>query len=313
MTKVKHGVRQGSILGPLLFRIYINDIVKSSPKLEFLLFADDTSIFLSHRDPKELRKILNIELCHVSDWLKSNKLSLNVAKSNFLHFRNKNDTNNQRIKLFIDKSEIEEKEFAKYLGIIIDNKLTFAQHIDYLETKLNKGNAIIAKLRHFSPETVVRNLYFAHIQSHLNYGLLIWGNAAITHLNKLKKSQEKAIKIMTFKNKHDIVVPRLFKNVDILPMNFMKSLNSGLFIWKIQNNILPNCTLKLPALNGVNKNPRDSLKLIIPFRNTEFGKRTIFYIGIKEWNKIPNEIKSLTSLNLFKKNYKKYLITNLTK
>ena len=118
---------------------------------------------------------------------------------------------------------------------------------------------------------------------------------------------------MTFKNKHDIVVPRLFKNVDILPMKFMKSLNSGLFIWKIQNNILPNCTLKLLALNGVNKNPRDSLKLIIPFRNTEFGKRTIFYNGIKEWNKIPNEIKSLTSLNLFKKNYKKYLITNLTK
>ena len=135
------------------------------------MFADDTSIFLSHRDPKELGKILNIELCHVSDWLKSNKLSLNVAKSNFLHFRNKNDTNNQPIKLFIDKSEIEEKEFAKYLGIIIDNKLTFAQHIDYLKTKLNKGNAIIAKLSHFSPETVVRNLYFAHIQSHLNY---IW-------------------------------------------------------------------------------------------------------------------------------------------
>ena len=87
---IKHGVPQGSILGPLLFLLYINDIAESSRILDFYLFADDTTIFHSDKDPRKLEQTLNTELSHVSKWLIANKLSLNVGKSNFLLFRQTN-------------------------------------------------------------------------------------------------------------------------------------------------------------------------------------------------------------------------------
>ena len=141
--KIKHGVPQGSILGPLLFLLYINDIANCSSILTFYLFADDTTIFLSHKDPKELEKILNEELLHVSNWLIANKLSLNVGKSNLLVFRRKN-THVPLLNININGLAVEEKDYAKYLGVLIDNKLSFEKHIEHVNGKLTKGNAILS-------------------------------------------------------------------------------------------------------------------------------------------------------------------------
>ena len=116
-NKITHGVPQGSILGPLFFLLYINDIALSSPMLSFYLFADDTTIFLSDKNVKNLEEILNRELVNVSHWLVANKLSLNVKKSNVLLFRTKNNKNTLNINLMLNGIPIEEKLEAKYLGV----------------------------------------------------------------------------------------------------------------------------------------------------------------------------------------------------
>ena len=125
-STIKHGVPQGSILGPLLFLLYINDIVLSSKRLQFLLFADDTSIFATGDSYSEVRTVLNDDLNNVSNWLKANKLSLNIKKSNALNFKNRTTpskgTSEKKIEIKIDGNLIEEKEFVKYPGVIIDNK-----------------------------------------------------------------------------------------------------------------------------------------------------------------------------------------------
>ncbi len=170
-----------SVLGPLLFLLYINDIASSSKILKFHLFADDTSIFYSHRELLILETTINKEMKNVSDWLIANKLNLNVKKSNFVLFRSKMHKRQDKINISINNEVLEEKIFAKYLGVLIDNKLSWEQLIDHVNLKLSKGIGILAKLRHFLSENILKNLYNEFIQPHIDYGLVLWGNALDTH------------------------------------------------------------------------------------------------------------------------------------
>ena len=116
---------KGSILGPILFLIYINDIQKASKKLNFFLFADDTSTYFSDKDLTLIEKTYNEELKKVSRWLVANKLSLNVSKSNMILFKPNNSKTNKCINLQINNERVNEKENTKYLGIFLDQKLSW--------------------------------------------------------------------------------------------------------------------------------------------------------------------------------------------
>ena len=140
------GVPQGSILGPLLFIIYINDIVNSSPLLNYIMFADDTNIFYSHKSIDTFNNILNIKLIKVSEWFKSNKLSLNISKTNFIHFRNHNSPR-VNCNLFIDNLTITEKTSTKFLGVTIDSNLRWNEHIRNIHTTVSRNTGILYKLK----------------------------------------------------------------------------------------------------------------------------------------------------------------------
>ena len=136
---VKCGVPQGSVLGPLLFLLYINDIILSSNICKFTLFADDTSLFYSHESKEEGAKILNDELSKIADWLAANKLSLNVSKSKLLIFSNKHtfkDDDTVPSGISINGKMLKEVDHAKYLGALIDNKLNWFYQINSVNLKL---------------------------------------------------------------------------------------------------------------------------------------------------------------------------------
>ena len=136
----KFAVPQGSVLGPLLFLLYINDMPFSSNILKFHLFADDTSIFFSHKNLSQLQLIVNDELSKVSDWLVANKLTLNVDKSNFLIISPliKNKTN--EIKLAINNKLIAQKDCIKYLGVLLDKDISWKQHIQQVNRNIMPKN-----------------------------------------------------------------------------------------------------------------------------------------------------------------------------
>ena len=303
------GVPQGSVLGPLLFLLYINDIVSSSNILKFQLFADDTCIFYSNRNRDILESTLNTELNKVSDWLIVNKLSLNVSKSNALTFRAKNANDLPLLNLTINNEKIEEKTSAKYLGVLFDNKLTWKSQIDQISKKLIKNNALLAKLRHFVSNDKLRTIYNALIQPHIDYGLVSWGAAADANLNKISLLQRKAIRIITFKKQEDDSAP-LFKQEKLLPLNKCAILQNCKFIWKFVNSQLPASINSLFITHQIHYASRhvNELKFNLPYKRTSLGTSFLFYSGIKNWNNLPLSVKSTKSLNNFKNKLKTLLL-----
>ena len=303
---IKHGVPQGSVLGPLLFLLYINDITESSEILQFFLFADDTTIFYSDKTTPETESLLNLELSKVADWLAANKLSLNVGKSNFLHFHHGN-CKKEPLNIKIDGTPVEEKNTTKYLGVILDNKLNWKAQIQVIKTKLSKATGMIAKARHYVTKPVLLNLYYAFFQSHINYNLLNWSSAKITILQTITMNVKNIIRIMSFKNKYEHTLP-LFKAFDILPFDLQIRHKKAMFMWKVSNNLV-----QPPLSNLFTKNEHNPTKFILPRAPKDYNQRALSYSGIKIWNTELNEsLRNITSLKLFNAKYKKHLMDTLT-
>ena len=192
--KIMCGVPQGSILGPLLFILYINDIVKVSTVLNPVLFAYDTSLFHAHTDFDTLIEEINEELQKITTWFHTNTLSLNIQKSNFIIFLPKGKEN---VKININGNEIKRVNFTKCLGIYIDEHLSWAQQLSFYPKKIARNVGILSKFKHFLPMYIMNTLYYSLILSHLQYCTLLWANTYSTCLNELRILQKKAIRIIT--------------------------------------------------------------------------------------------------------------------
>ena len=190
------GVPQGSVLGPLLFLLYINDLPNISKKLTFFLFADDTNIYYESNDLIELEKTVNHELRQLSLWLNLNRLALNIGKTNFVIFRAKKPLYHN-VTLLMNRKAIEQKEVVKYLGVLVDEHLNWHHQITNTSKKISRGIGIICKLKNCISVQLQKSLYYSLVYSHLSYGIQVWGSAGSSDLEKLLVLQKKAVRIMT--------------------------------------------------------------------------------------------------------------------
>ena len=196
--KTPSGVPQGSVLGPLLFLIYINDIHNASGKLEFYLFADDTNLLYADKNFRSLQPTMNLALSGVCGWLTTNKLSLDIKKNNFVIFHPYQKQLNYEVTLRIYNNHthtelaLERKDYIKYLGVLIDSHLTWKYHISHVASKISRNIGIIARLWHFTPLSTLQHVYRSLIFPYLSYGLVACGQAAQFHLDKILILQKKS-------------------------------------------------------------------------------------------------------------------------
>ena len=189
-------VPQGSILGPLLFLVYINDLPYASSKLKFILFADDTSILFRTKNPSSIVPLLNDELILVSNWFKINKLSLNVKKTNFMIFQNRTQSYKD-LEINVNGSPIKQTNNIKFLGLLIDPHLSWKDHINHLCNKLSRIVGVLYRVRFQLPSKILLTLYNSLIFSAISYCNIVWGNTFSTYVNKLFILQKRTIRLIT--------------------------------------------------------------------------------------------------------------------
>ncbi len=306
-----HGVPQGSVLGPLLFLLYINDIPQSSKAMSFHLFADDTSLFYSCENLNDLEEIVNQELAKISDWLIANKLTLNTNKSNFMIMKPRQKKLSKNVKICINNDSLRESDCVKYLGVLIDNNLTWSNHVKHVTIKVSKGIGILSKIRHYAPKNVLMNIYNAFVSPHINYAITNWGGTYPTILDELTKCLKKAARITNFKKQFEHSKPS-FKALNTLNLEDTYKLECAKFFFEIskgQNTALFSSFFqKTKDQHHYGTRQARSGKLYIPTVRTNYKKHFISYSGIKIWNSIPEDIRNSPSKKLFVKIYKRMLL-----
>ena len=297
------GVPQGSVLGPLLFLLYINDIHLCSDKLKFYLFADDTNILYADKNLKAIEQTVNVELNNVHDWLTTNRLTLNTKKSNFLIFRPRQKKMHFSPQIGILDCEtnrrvsLEQKSYIKYLGVLIDQNLSWKNHVDSVIVKISKTIGMIAKLRYFVPSTVLVNIYNSLILPYITYGLLAWGNASNAYLNKILVLQKRVLRLIYFTDRREHAIP-LFAKAKILPVTFLYYEAVSKLMFDVHNQRAPINILKLftktSHIHTYNTRSSKSQLFSTKYSRLNLQKKAFSRVGVKIWNKIPKEFKTLS-------------------
>lgn len=291
-VNISCGVPQGSVLGPILFLLYINDLASININGSFTLFADDTTILWHNKDLEILHEVICSDIHLVKKWCDANLLALNITKTNVVTF----GCNLEYIPL--GSNTLETRTHVKFLGLYIDNKLNFREHITNLSKKLAKGCYAIRTISNDLGYSTAKVAYFALIEAHLRYGIPFWGSCSKQLLNSVLILQKRSLRYISKARFRDPCKP-LFVSHKILTV-------VSIFIHETVCIIHKNKNVFDSPNNHYNTRQVDNIQLPIP--TSSLTKNSIIYGSRKIYNHLPVTLKNVSSLKLFRKAVKDWLI-----
>ena len=306
------GVPQGSVLGPLLFIIYTNDLPNALDNSHCILFADDTTIYCSSNNLCTLRSDIEQDMNSLSDWFCANKLSLNVSKTNFLLFNTKQTHQARDVhELKHGNSTIQRVRTTKFLGIYIDDGLEWGDHIEHIIKKVSSGSYAIRTAKRLLSVENLRNMYFSLVHSHLTYGNMIWGQACKYRLHRLVMLQKKCVRNICKKPYNEESAP-LFKGLMIPKFIDISPLQVGNFMYQYFNGHLPMSLHNLFVMNAAvhDHNTRHRYDPHVVSRSSNAETRSFIHEGPRYWLGLPHIIRNCISEASFNRNLKKYIISS---
>ena len=210
---MRTGVQQGSVLGPLLFLIFINDLPNSIKHCKIVLYADDTAIFFAHKELPMIQSTLQQDLNALNNWFYENGLVVNCSKTNILLFgSNKRLANVNNLTLKLDEITASHNiASTKYLGLIMDSNLNWHDHIDYIASKVSSRLCLLGRIRKYITVDTCKQLHCSLIQPLCEYCDIVWSNADKTHLQRLLRLQKRGGRLILKHKTNDCRSSALFK------------------------------------------------------------------------------------------------------